>query len=472
MPFSPLDPVFDRPSSQMNVPRDECRRNGSSRALDPKYVRCLAEARTRRTRALVYFRITAGSQQVALLRIANPISSWRIGAAGMAAHGIYEKIDRCILQLKYIFITVSISSVHVRRSTTEGVCSRRSAALVLARCGGALRQPAGRLQAPRRAGTGARATPRDARAARRGAHSGRSRARRLRTPSRGAARERGPGARSGRGGGRAERSRWPPRASPVPTFFLCSSPSFASVTLASFSSSRRRPRKVRWRLVRTHRAELGVVGGLTVPPSSRASRSWRMSRPVGPTVARRKAAAAQGSGRTDLALTRGGVGHPRSRRDRAVGMGLRGVTVSGCGSWEAVKFAVGKGIGIAAISRLALDLEVEAGRSCPGRSALASPRTISVVTARDLPLTPPAGRFRQLRGSAATNGGVHSALRLVQLRAAVRDSREWTRAYLGGQRASSLFAGPSIGISSPRGSGKNRLDQQREEPIVPPEADH
>ena len=46
---------------------------------------------------------------------------------------------------------------------------------------------------------------------------------------------------------RVERSRSPPRASPVPTFSLCSSPNSVSVTLASFSSSRRRPRKARWR---------------------------------------------------------------------------------------------------------------------------------------------------------------------------------------------------------------------------------
>ena len=44
-------------------------------------------------------------------------------------------------------------------------------------------------------------------------------------------------------------------------------------------------------------------------------------------------------------------------------MGLHGVTGLGLRSWEAVKLAVGKGVGIAAISRLALDLEVEAGRS-------------------------------------------------------------------------------------------------------------
>ena len=72
-------------------------------------------------------------------------------------------------------------------------------------------------------------------------------------------------------------------------------------------------------------------------------------------------------------------------------MGLHGVTGLGLRSWEAVKLAVAKGIGIAAISRLALDLELEAGRIV----ILDVPRwrlqrTISVVRPRDVPLTPPA----------------------------------------------------------------------------------
>ena len=66
-------------------------------------------------------------------------------------------------------------------------------------------------------------------------------------------------------------------------------------------------------------------------------------------------------------------------------------------SWEAVKRAVASGAGIAAISRIAIDLELRAGVL----AVLDVPRwrvtrTISVVTARDVPLTPPAARFLDL----------------------------------------------------------------------------
>ena len=68
-------------------------------------------------------------------------------------------------------------------------------------------------------------------------------------------------------------------------------------------------------------------------------------------------------------------------------------------SWEAVKLAVGKGAGVAAISRLALEVELESGRLV----VLDVPRwrltrTISVIRPRGVPLTPPAERFlEQLR---------------------------------------------------------------------------
>jgi DNA-binding transcriptional LysR family regulator len=66
-------------------------------------------------------------------------------------------------------------------------------------------------------------------------------------------------------------------------------------------------------------------------------------------------------------------------------------------SWEAVKLAVASGAGIAAISRCALELELASGTLV----VLDIPRwrltrTIAVVTARDVPLTPPAARFLAL----------------------------------------------------------------------------
>jgi DNA-binding transcriptional LysR family regulator len=78
-------------------------------------------------------------------------------------------------------------------------------------------------------------------------------------------------------------------------------------------------------------------------------------------------------------------------------IGLHVVRTLELPSWEAVKLAVAGGAGIAAISRFALDLELEAGTLAVlevRRWRLA--RTISVITARDVPLTPPAERFLEL----------------------------------------------------------------------------
>jgi DNA-binding transcriptional LysR family regulator len=78
-------------------------------------------------------------------------------------------------------------------------------------------------------------------------------------------------------------------------------------------------------------------------------------------------------------------------------IGLRVVRTLELPSWEAVKLAVASGAGIAAISRFALGLELEAGTLV----VLDLPRwrvtrTIAAVTAHDVPLTPPAANFLAL----------------------------------------------------------------------------
>jgi DNA-binding transcriptional LysR family regulator len=78
-------------------------------------------------------------------------------------------------------------------------------------------------------------------------------------------------------------------------------------------------------------------------------------------------------------------------------LGLHAVRTLELPSWEAVKLAVAGGAGIAAISRFALELELESERLV----MLDVPRwrltrTIAAVTARDVPLTPPAERFLAL----------------------------------------------------------------------------
>ena len=87
-------------------------------------------------------------------------------------------------------------------------------------------------------------------------------------------------------------------------------------------------------------------------------------------------------------------------------IGVQAVRTLELPSWEAVKLAVAAGTGIAAISRLALELELRTGAV----AVLDVPRwrlrrTLAVVTARGVPLTPPAARFFELlRGSAAGAG--------------------------------------------------------------------
>jgi DNA-binding transcriptional LysR family regulator len=78
-------------------------------------------------------------------------------------------------------------------------------------------------------------------------------------------------------------------------------------------------------------------------------------------------------------------------------IGLRSVRTLELPSWESVKLAVASGAGIAAISRFALDNELETG----ALAILDVPRwrlqrTIAVLTAREVPLTPPAESFLRL----------------------------------------------------------------------------
>src|SRR5205823_10825071 len=64
-------------------------------------------------------------------------------------------------------------------------------------------------------------------------------------------------------------------------------------------------------------------------------------------------------------------------------------------SWEAVKLAVAKGAGVSGISRYAVPTELAAGtlalRRVPGSRGR---RRFSLVTARDIPPSPPAARSR------------------------------------------------------------------------------
>jgi predicted ATPase/DNA-binding transcriptional LysR family regulator len=150
--------------------------------------------------------------------------------------------------------------------------------------------------------------------------------------------------------------------------------------------------------VRAHRVEFGVVGGLEVPPEleSEALLDDEVVLAGAPSLGGRRLRPKELESliwisRAEGSATRAAVETARWE------MGLHGVRTLELPSWEAVKRSVAKGAGIAAISRLALEFELEAGTLV----VLDVPRwrltrTIALVTARDVPLTPPAERFVEL----------------------------------------------------------------------------
>lgn len=77
-------------------------------------------------------------------------------------------------------------------------------------------------------------------------------------------------------------------------------------------------------------------------------------------------------------------------------------------TWEAIKLAVAQGVGVAGISRLALDQELRTGALAilriPGWHVV---RQLSVIYARDVPLTPPAALFLQTLVDAASQLAAH-----------------------------------------------------------------
>ena len=151
-------------------------------------------------------------------------------------------------------------------------------------------------------------------------------------------------------------------------------------------------------LVRAHGVELAVVGGFATPqeleseplvddeivlvgPPELGNRRLRPTDIEELTWVMREEGSA----------TRAAVESARSQ------LGLGKVRTLELPTWEAVKLAVAGGAGIAPISRFALDVDL----ACGALVVLDVPRwrlrrTISVVRARGVPLTPPAERFLAL----------------------------------------------------------------------------
>jgi DNA-binding transcriptional LysR family regulator len=148
-------------------------------------------------------------------------------------------------------------------------------------------------------------------------------------------------------------------------------------------------------LVRAHTVELGVIGGLIVPPELEDEPLVEDEIVlVGPPslgkrrLSPRDLAAQTWIYREEGSATRAAVEAARWEA------GLHSARSLELPSWEAVKRTVARGAGIAAISRFALDLELRSG----ALAVLDVPRwrvrrLISVVRAREIPLSAPAERF-------------------------------------------------------------------------------
>jgi predicted ATPase/DNA-binding transcriptional LysR family regulator len=208
-------------------------------------------------------------------------------------------------------------------------------------------------------------------------------------------------------------------------------------------------------LVRAHRVELAVVGGMVVPPEleSEPLVADEVVLVGPPELGGRRLRARELEGLTWVSREEGSATRAAVEAARWQ-IGLHAVRTLELPSWEAVKRAVASGAGIAAISRSALDLELETG----ALALLDVPRwrlmrTISVVTARDVPLTPPAARFLELlrRTFSAQQAAPNSNLpvQVTSLVGRDRELDELTRLLRGRARF--------VTAAGPGGAGKTRL---------------
>ena len=151
-------------------------------------------------------------------------------------------------------------------------------------------------------------------------------------------------------------------------------------------------------LVRRHAVELGIVGGLVIPPELEAESLLEDDVVlVGPPALAGRRLAPKDLERLTWVTREEGSATRRAVEAAMWGMGVHQVRTLELPAWEAVKLAVSSGAGIAPISRVAVERELAAASLVE----LDVPRwrlrrTISLITARDVPLTPPARRFVEL----------------------------------------------------------------------------
>lgn len=151
-------------------------------------------------------------------------------------------------------------------------------------------------------------------------------------------------------------------------------------------------------LVRAHRAELAIVGGFTAARDLESETLVEddIAIVASPAVARAKPTLRDLEGATWISREEGSstrAAFEAAWRD----LGITPAQRISLPSWEAVKLTVARGGGVTGISRYAVMPELAAGTlaivKVPGWRVR---RHFSLVHARDIPLSPPAERFRAI----------------------------------------------------------------------------
>jgi DNA-binding transcriptional LysR family regulator len=146
-------------------------------------------------------------------------------------------------------------------------------------------------------------------------------------------------------------------------------------------------------LVRTHRAELAVVSAIKPPPELHSEPLVEDEIVIvgAPSLASRRLRADDIEKLTWIVPNAHAADRAAEYATRA---GIRQIFTLEVPGWEAVKRAVARGAGVTAISRMALDTELQAGvlvvLDVP---AWRQAHNVTVITVRDAPLTPPAAAF-------------------------------------------------------------------------------
>ena len=155
-------------------------------------------------------------------------------------------------------------------------------------------------------------------------------------------------------------------------------------------------------LVRTHLAELAVVSAVKPPPELHSEPLVEDEIVIAgaPTMASRRLRADELEELTWIVPD----AHAADRAaEYAARAGIRQIRTLEVPGWEAAKRAVSRGAGVTAISRMALETELHAGvLAVLDVPAWRQAHNVTLMTLRDIPLTPPAAAFVEAIRSAVS----------------------------------------------------------------------